>query len=60
MPTYTIVRNKIRKGIKEMNSSLVSATSLPSMHDEDDLATNFRVTGGKSSVKMTKKQVVLS
>ena len=40
-----------------MNSSLVSATSLPSMHDEENLATNFRAIGGKSSVKMTKKQV---
>ena len=37
-----------------MNTSLVSAASLPSMHDEDDLASNLR---GKQIIKMTKKQV---
>ena len=40
-----------------MNSSLVSAASLPSMHDEDEFA-NFRSTNSKAmGVKLTKKQV---
>ena len=39
-----------------MNSSL--ASSLPSMHDDDDaFPKNFAASSGKSTLKMTKKQV---